>query len=280
MKMKMVPERNSYKLARLVICGALAYLCLAWVLSYLVDVQTLNILGLKEFIHQVDPEAPLLWVHLFKEAALTESLQWIFLGISMFLVVVYVIIRYSWYSRCSWEWILLLVGLYAIYLEDVLNLRHTLTAAVASSVFDIETATVAWRTSMLKSLMELGLFLILGIVMVVALVVILKDDRENPLGKKYLVTGYIFYGIAAVFSGTRNIGDWYAPAGRNILDFLVQGKEVTWSGDCEIFFSQPLGFWFMDLVVGESIVLMGAAFILAGLIIFVTPRARAFGMKK
>ena len=105
--------------------------------------------------------------------------------------------------------------------------------------------------------------------MVIALFNILKDKSNSLKGNKYLVAGYIFYGIAAVCSATRNIGNWYAVVGEMVLDSITTGAEISWSGGSVIYFRDPLGFWFMDYVVEESLELLGAAFLASAIAAFI-----------
>jgi len=91
---------------------------------------------------------------------------------------------------------------------------------------------------------------------------ILRDNQQSNRGKKYLVVGYLFYGIAAIFSATRNIA---AVVGGRILDVITSSAELNWSGDSLVYYQDPLGFWFMDFVVEESLELWGGQFYSGGI---------------
>ncbi len=97
--------------------------------------------------------------------------------------------------------------------------------------------------------------------MVASLVLILKQRKNNIMGKHLFLSGYFFYGLAAFASASRHIGNWYAVVGTKILDFIISGRELSWS-------ASSLGFFFMDLVVEESMELMGATFLLAAVLVY------------
>ena len=87
--------------------------------------------------------------------------------------------------------------------------------------------------------------------------------------------GFIVYGLAAIFSATRDIAHWYQRVGDNIyyriIDFgnenLIQLTQelnisLTRNGD------RGIGWYFMDLVIEESMELIGAAALLSAVIAY------------
>lgn len=249
----------------IIILFSVTYISLMLVLSYLIDIQGINIFGLKEWVSDKGYEIPLFWLHMFREASLTENIQWAFLGASVILTAIIGIIQFKSTRKAPWVWILLLIGLYIMFLEDVINIRHTVSAMIGSTYFDYDTSTMEWRISFVRSIVEIIFYFMLGGMMVAALFFILKDQTIRALGKIYFLAGYFLYGLAAVFSATRNIKDWYAVVGGKIIDFIYRGSEAVLTGDSIIYGRDPLGFWFMDFVVEESLELLGATFLLAGL---------------
>ena len=267
----MATSKLHTKLPWLIILFSVCYIATMLVLSYLIDIQNMNVFGLKDWVAVKGVyETPIFWLHMFREGSLTENLQWAFLGAAVFLTAIIGIIQFKATRKVPWVWILLLIGLYVMFLEDIENIRHTTSAMIGSTYFGFDTSTMEWRTSSVRSAIEIAFYFILGSIMVTALVYILKDQGSRLLGKKFFLTGYFFYGTAAVFSATRNVGDWYAVVGAKAIDFVSRGAEISLPGDSYVYGRDPLGFWFMDFVVEESLEFIGAAFLLAALTVFIT----------
>lgn len=261
------------KISFYIIYIAVIYILAMLLLSYLIDIR--NIFGLSDWLYIEGFDPPLFWLQIFKEASLTEYLQWFLIGSSAILAALYGGMKLKLTTKFPWTWILLVIGLALMFLEDTINLRHQASNIIGYYYFGLDVTTMAWRTSALRSYIEIIIFAALGSIMVMALIFILKDRSNGLVGKKILFAGYFFYGVAAICSATRNIGNWYAVIGEKILNFLTRGVELSWSGESIMFHRDPLGFWFMDLVVEESIELLGAAFILAAIVAFITHTRRS-----
>ena len=250
-----------------VIIFSLGYIGLALTLSYLIDIQQMNILGLRSWLVGKDYEIPLLWFHIFREAHLTENIQWLFLGASVVGAGRLGMKHLRQQSHLCRIWFLLSGGIFLMLLEDAANIRHHLTTFIGAVYFEVDPDSLAWRTGWPRTFIEFAFFTVVGIIMVATFIYILKNIRPSSSGVKLLTAGYLTYGIATVFSATRNMGNWYAEIGGRILNQLTAGASLGWTGETTAY-DNPLGFWFMDFVVEESLELLGAAFLLAAVAVF------------
>lgn len=255
-----------HRIARVVVLGAVFYILTMITICYLVDIMHVNVFGIRDIFTEVEEGVPLImWVILFTEGSLTEILQWSLLAISAILAsATYIKSRKT--KSAALAWFLLFIGLTIMFLEDSVNLRHELSDYIGQ-LAGHNTYSIAFHRGALRTTVELCFYSFLGGIMSVAFFKIMRDSSNAFKGKMYMLAGYIFYAIASIASATRYIKDWYAITGTLILNFLIKGKDLTWSAD-SIIRNNPLGFWFMDYVVEESIELMGAACLLAAVIIF------------
>ncbi|MCC5907908.1 MAG: hypothetical protein JJU13_16970 [Balneolaceae bacterium] len=256
------------KLSLVLLLFSTAYISIILIISWLVDIQQVYIYGITEWTEQFP--APIFWLHIFREASLTEYFQWLFLGISV------MVSACCWWmhdrnsSAVSWGWALLTIGVLIMVLEDSINLRHKLSYFLSEHFYNGVVGTYEWNKSSFRSIIEVFFYAILGGVMTAALYLLWFSDVLPSKGKYYLISGYIIYGIAAAASATRNIGDWYAKTGGHILDTIIGERNLDWSGESVVFFRDPLGFWFMDHVVEESLELLGATLLLGALVILIS----------
>jgi len=152
-------------------------------------------------------------------------------------------------------------------LEDSINLRHELSYFISTIFYDGMVGSYAWRTSNFRAFIEIIFYAFVGSIMALAFYFIYLTKNSFTYFIKYLISGYIIYGVAAFASATRNIGDWYSHVGTIILDKLTVNAGLEWEARSIIFYEDPLSFWFMDLVIEESLELIGASLILCGLIL-------------
>lgn len=247
---------------------ALLYVPTLILLSYLIDIQGGNIFGLGDWISEQTNSFSLFWIHFFKEGSYTEVLQWTFLGISIVVSTFLGIAKYRKHSKVPVIFVLLVVGLFLMLLEDIVDLRHIISDMMGYYFFDADPFGLEWKMSTQRLIIELVFYVLLGSIMVISLIYILLDKDNSPTGKKLFFSGCSFYALAAVFSATRNIGSWYSIVGTRFLNTFIKGNEVGWSGDTVVYGVKPLGFWFMDLVVEESLELIAVTLLLGGLLAF------------
>lgn len=245
----------------------LLYLLIMLMLSYWVDIRFSNIFGLNDWlIVTYEDDHPIFWVQMFKEASPTEYIQWFYLGISVLSSLAMFTLILKRNNKISRPWLFLSIGLAIMFAEDVFNLRHKLTGFVNIKYFNV--TRQEWIYSPLRSYIEFLVYVLLAVIMVIALVYIFKDKRLSMLGKKLLIAGYFFYGVAAFASATRHLGGehgWYVEVGRFVLLRLYPNNWIP------LIEADPFyGLAFMDYLVEESIELLGAAFLLAALIVFIT----------
>lgn len=262
---------NDYKkYSYFIILFTAVYLLVAYIMIFLVDF--INIFGSSSWMVKNGYVPPLLWFHLFKEASITECLQWLFLGLSLILAIycrnLKAIINGS---HSTSLWYFLYLGLLLMIVEDVLNFRFWLLGVAARSV---QIEYYSFARSIWGSLIEFCFYFIIGFCMLAFLALIVKKNKENLFGIKLLLLGYFFYGIASVGSATRHVNNWYNIAGIELLNFSTRFFSLDWSGDTIVYEYQvsghTLGYWFIDNVIEESFELLGATFILASITAFIT----------
>jgi len=262
-------------ISKSVIIFSAGYLFSMLFIVYAVDIKNMNFLGISSWLETIYPGYPIFWVFAFKEGSPTEFLQWFFIGSSMFLAVLYIIKTYKTGLRSVSGWLLLLAGLTIMLYEDALNLRHQ-TVDKLAPYLGFTASHMFWFVSF-RSMVEIIIYLLLGILMLTALFFILRQENKNIAAKKLLLTGYLLYGIAAVCSATREIGNWYNTFGNNILSRLYDPDRLASIKDM---FHGNLGHHFIDYVFEESIELLGAAFICASLFCFLGGAYKGVANKK
>lgn len=262
------------KAARGVIIFTVSYILLNLILAFLIDLRNINILWLGSLLRAMHPESPILWLHMFKEASVTEVLQWLCLGSAIILAVALCIDRRR-EGKTTRLWGFLLAGLSIMFFEDTINIRHWMAGIFALVVLHTNPDTHAWRASATKNYFELSFYAMLAAVMLTSFWQIIRDKTQNLLGKKYLFGGFLFYGVAAFSSASRNIGSWYTVVGGKLLDFVTRGAALEWTAESVIHRNYPLSFWIMDFLLEESLELLAATFLLAALIIFFTHQTQS-----
>jgi hypothetical protein len=236
------PERTRW--AHLVVATALTYVVVAVALVRLVHVN--DVLGLGTALDAVDLDEPL-WIHIFREGGPTELLQWLALAATA-LLAAFLAGRVSAASNhpgTRRTLVLFGIGCTLLLLEDAGNPRHTV-ASYADSLTPIPYVAV-----------EMLLYGGLTTVMLLALWRYLVQPVRPPWSTRYLLAAFTFYAMGGWFSATR--GFWYDRGGELLhrTAFASGLPEPTMDGTLE--------FWLMDLLVEESLELLGAACLLAAL---------------
>lgn len=244
------------------------FLLTLYTISWLVDFKQVYIPGITEWKEQFP--ANLFWLQVFREAGIVENMQWLFLGFSFLICSLITILDKKQTGKIHLGFLLLAIGLFVMLLEDTINLRHQLSYFLSIHFYDGIVGSYEWRTSTFRSLVEISVYGILGLLMMIAFIKIYRDAELSGRGKKYLIFGYLFYGVAATASATRNIGDWYSKAGGRLIEIFQRGGVYDWSAESIMFFQDPLGFWFMDLLLEESFELMGSALFCSAVTILIS----------
>lgn len=230
---------------RLVLAAA-GYLVVAWGAVYAVDI--VGIGGIADRL-----PAPL-WIVLYHESYLTEWLQWGTLGTAAVLAA-----HVGGQARADADpalgrfWRVLAVGLALMLIEDAGNPRHAL-GGFAEDALGVPSFTAN--------------ALILGTLALVLLYAVAAHWRHLlPLRgcRVYLVAAYAVYGVAGGLSasGPR----WYHRLGEQLNTALFDGRLPPFE-----MMDAPLDFLIMDLLVEESVELIGAALFLAAIVSFVLRR--------
>jgi len=245
-----------------VMTGVILYLVLCWAITFLVDIR--NFLGLREVLSikenfVLGGEVAPLWFIIFREAGPTEILQWLALALT---------------ALCSWFifrqlqenknikqaafWKLIFILAVLMFLEDAANIRHLINYIIFLAS-DLDWSSVDGKQ--LRNVLELCYFAILGFIPAYAVIRYGRYIFHSLSTTIYLLTGCFFYGIAAACSGTRFLEDWYTRAGEKIygvMQGLASGQMVEVATE-----SLSMEFWLMDLLVEESLELLGAGALLS-----------------
>lgn len=236
------------------------YLLLAWYTCYKVDfLQQPSALfpWLESLID--GSTAPLLWLILFGEASITENLQWFSLLLAAFFAGLVAV--QSKQARLAAA--IFCFGLLWMYAEDCYNVRHLVTAWAGESIFGYEPTDLVWIQSRTRTLIELSIYIVMASVMVWGYIAIWQKKYLSQSGFAVLTAGYLLYGVAAFSSATRHAFNWYERVGAIFFDFIADKTPVALQGSDVIFHRAPLGYWWMDYVVEESLELLAASLLMA-----------------
>ena len=237
--------------------GVLLYLLLMWGCFFLID--AFDVFGVRAFLHARSITDPL-WFHLNRQASITEILQWVVLGATAFTAGV---IRGAGTGdgngakgRAFWT----IMGIATIFMliEDAGDPRHRLTDYIVTFTGHTRAEELGRH---LVTAVELVYFSLLASIPLYALLRYGLFFRVYRKVKFYLLTGFIAYGAASIFSVTSYMNDWYIKAGGFIHNVVAGGQlyRVDWPYTAY----HVHEFWLMDLIVEESIELLGAGALLA-----------------
>ncbi|QOC23435.1 hypothetical protein IC757_04640 [Wenzhouxiangella sp. AB-CW3] len=175
-----------------------------------------------------------------------------------------------------WAIGLTVIALVWMYLEDSQNIRHALSVWMGEAVWAYDPESIEWRRSLIRTLVELTVYALMGAVALSGLVLLLMHTGVRHTGGRCLVVGVVVFGVAAAASATRNVGDWYARAGDVLFHWVAATGTVEHDSTRVAFLEDPVGFWFFDFVIEESLELIGAACLCAGLVWIYSNRERLF----
>jgi len=227
-------QLKEHTLSLVLIGSTLLFIVLCWVAIYLVDV--VNIGGLSSVRG--------LWWHLFRNRGPVEWVQWIFLAyISLSAAAFFGMYRER--GGCRREeifWILAAIAFILMLIEDAGDPRHLLA----------EHAGVL--LGMNRTLAEGIVFFLIVLPLLYAVLVHWREAFAVAQVRLYFVAGGTLYALAAVASLFREERGFYPLIGDRLSQTFTGG-------------SIP-GFFLMDFVIEESIELMAASFIAAGIIIY------------
>jgi hypothetical protein len=232
-----------------------------WTGVYLIDIR--GLFGLNEKFLAGNTPNPFIFNFLFKNYGSVEHLQWIILLGCVFLCCsIHGREKTLGHKNAVKFFLILGIGLCVMVLEDAGDLRHNLSREIT-----LLTRQVYGRNPA-KILTEFGVYFLLGFLMVFPVVVYLKKINFTVIQKRYLFLGYLMYALVAVMSASRYLFNWYDKTGRRILNLLPIKNKELWTAVNEKLketspHPDPLGFWFMDSLIEESIELIAATCLLA-----------------
>ncbi len=231
-----------------IFCSALAYLALAWLISYLGDVH--NFLGLTDRLINRGAERPFMWYYLFMEGSPTEMVQWLYLSATVVLCgLTSGRLAAKNYRLPARFFLLMGIGVVTMLMEDAGNLRHQIKYYFRLALGDTMLVGIA---------VEMLFFGLLGLFMLYALVRYGRYVWRQRMTRNFLGLGYISYAVASLASGTRHFADWYDHAGNWLLQ-VVGLYEPFNARFVPTAVGRPIGFYVMDFFLEESLELVAAA---------------------
>ena len=223
----------------------ITYLVSTWILCYLIDIR--NILNLQRYVRNFD--RGLLWFQLYKEAQITEILQWSFLGSNILMC------GYMWGklktlgSQYTYKFFLFMgLGSMIMMMEDAGNIRHNMKEY---------THYLFGATTSVTVMTEMVFYTILGAIMMFAIIGYGPYVWHAVKTRFYLIMGFGAYMVASIASATRDINDWYVIAGEWVHEVAFHNVMLDRFG--------YVGFYIMDVLIEESIELIGASAIFCGI---------------
>lgn len=241
-----------------VFVGSVCFLSLVWIIFLAMDVWGAPYAPFVFLSEHVQDTLFFMWA--FGQAGPVELFQWLALG--MCLGLIGRLIHRSSLRQPSLSRVILAVGalgLAVMLLEDMVNVRHRLALTVVVPLLNAE------PKGLVRTLTEMTFYAMLATLMITFFLGAVKPLTHAPRAAQYFVAGYIFYGIAALASASRYVGDWYTRVGTWVVEStapdIVQAFSEGYSDPLH-----PVGYWFMDRLLEESIELIAASALLAGLL--------------
>jgi len=236
----------------------LLYLLMTWGVFFLID--AFDVFGVRAFMHERGITDPF-WFHLFRQASLTEVLQWVALGGTAFAAGVIrgrAGLNGEGVSAGRAFWTLMGIAALLMLIEDAGDPRHRLTDYVTTFTGHTRVEEIGRQ---LVTYMEVVYFSLLAAIPLYAFFRYGLALRRHRKVMAYLLAGFAAYGAASIFSVTSYMNDWYIKAGGFVHRVLAAGQlyRVDWPYT-EYHVHE---FWLMDLLVEETIELLGAGALLA-----------------
>ncbi len=248
----------------------LVYLLVTGTIILTVDI--LNLFGSQAIMKSIEGmfdikrfEVPLFWYFISTQGSFTENVQWLYL---FFVVATLFTITKS--LKASGEihlfraFRLWTIAAFLLFLEDTLNTRHWLRRFFAL-VLDFNDPL----ESPAAIAVEVSTYAIMATLMVISFVRLLPLFFRCKKALLLLVAGYGFYGVAAFFSATRHLNNWYMRFGDALIGRLGFDTIETWRIANETIEARGknLGYYFMDYLVEETLELLGAACLAIGAVL-------------
>ena len=247
---------------------ALGFLIISWAMIYLIDV--INLFGIRDRFYT--PETGAFFFRHWFVTPVEVPVQWLFLFGAMYVFFLNAGRTAGDKNQRPFKfWRLMGLGSIFMVMEDVYNIRHQLRGYIGRWAGD-------GAYGYLATFFELGYFAAIGTVLIYAFFRYRRVFWNRPKTRRYLISGYGFYGTAVCASwlGTafhdhleENL---YTGAGRVFTNILFgshpEASELYSRANEHLAGTgtELLEYWFMDSVVEESIELLGAAALLvAGL---------------
>ena len=251
----------------------MAFLALFYIVAFtlVVLVDFLDAFGLQGWLLERAGDESLVWFLLFKEEGPAEIMQYAAnLGSAVFIALIGGGLLAKG-SPDAKRFLIFAGALAYMVLEDTGNVRHMIRET-STAVLGIAEGP----TSLVGIGIELGIYAVLGAVMVFAFYSLRHVLKRYRPAFALMLVGYVFYFFGALFSASRHFNSWYIQVGGRIVDGLDLMRFEAWRRvDSFVMerFAQPIEFFLVDYLLEESLELAGAAFILfATLTLFIGMR--------
>jgi len=232
---------------------AVGYLLVMILLTILIDF--MNVFNVQKVMKQAmaGASSQLFWYQIFKEAGLTELLQWFYLTGCVILCGMSLGRLKEMGSQQTWRFFLYFsIGMSLMLMEDAGNIRHSLKEYFHVFFGDTTATNVT---------VEMSFYSLIGLMMVMAVIRYGRYLFHSRLTMKYMAVGFVAYATASIASATRDIGYWYFRVGAHIHEVWLGGMFYDRS-------TYYVNFLIMDTILEESIELIGAAALCAALLAF------------
>ena len=235
----------------------MSFLGLFWLAVFLIDIVNPADYRVEVFERVTGLPAVFFWG--FREGGPVERAQWMLLGTTAVLCAsVALIARRRRTPGLILTFLVGVLGFMLMLMEDALNVRYWIA-------FELAVPLLEGDPMILRSLSDLAVYSLLASLMLFFFLRVHALGGNHLRFRRHLWLGYAAYGVAALASATRYIGDYYERVGvyllRRISPDLLDAFQPGWGIDQEL-----VGFWFMDLFLEESLELVGASALCAAIL--------------
>ncbi len=251
------------------VAGSALYLAITWLAVIAWDI--FDLFGWQGAAAYCPQSWNLLWICLFREAGPTEVLQWTLLATSVLIALHGR--HHAWKignTNHAMIFMLLATGLTLMLLEDSLNVRHHFTVSVLQPIWSPDPVPTTARTAW-----EAFYYLVLALIMLAPVLILLRRTSPSIRVLASMGVAYAVYGLAAASSAFRYVDSAYSRLGDLLITTLpmtsanhwqhAQARIAQWH-EKNPEETRTLGFYLMDMMVEESLELLGALLLLAALV--------------
>ena len=256
-----------------VIVSALLLVLISFVLFYLIDLR--NLWGIRDWMFSLErvyfyfSYTPFFFQHYGRNSGFAEIAQWGLLASAVSIAFWLAGAARPSRPKLAHLGFLLGIGFVLMLAEDAGNIRHTLMSYVQLAAGEPDQGVVG-------TLFEAAYFSILGGIPLYAMIKYGSVLREYGRAFTYMITGFIFYAVAAglSFAGTAFqmlldrdlytiLGDAMVRLSFRLGDANLPALWESWNQGNWFY---QVGFFLMDSLIEENLEILGGAFLVAALL--------------